>query len=120
MNIIEGPNRQFSKITQNKPSFTNDDSLKKMLYLAVQKITGHWTARCKNWDVVSNYLGIIGHILHTADPFAFLFLLLVVDRLDGAHLSVSLQVCVVLKNFIPCVRCHTLVFAAKLFFHFLQ
>ncbi|DAB04409.1 TPA: hypothetical protein CPT89_02115 [Candidatus Gastranaerophilales bacterium HUM_11] len=37
-NIIEGLNRQFRQITKNKPSFTNDDSLRKMLYLASQKI----------------------------------------------------------------------------------
>jgi Transposase and inactivated derivatives len=36
-NIIEGFNRQFRQITKNKPSFTNDDSLKKMLYLAFKK-----------------------------------------------------------------------------------
>ncbi|MDE6762319.1 MAG: transposase [Oscillospiraceae bacterium] len=30
-NIIEGLNRQFRKITKNKPSFTNDDSLQKIL-----------------------------------------------------------------------------------------
>lgn len=58
-NIIEGLNRQFRKITKNKPSFTSDDSLKKMLYLASQKIIDHWTARCRNWDVVSNYLSIM-------------------------------------------------------------
>ena len=33
-NIIEGLNRQFRQITKNKPSFTNDESLRKMLYLA--------------------------------------------------------------------------------------
>jgi len=31
-NIIEGLNRQFRQITKNKPSFTNDDSLRRMLY----------------------------------------------------------------------------------------
>ena len=51
-NIIEGLNRQFRQITKNKPSFTNDDSLRKMLYLASRKIVEHWTARCRNWDVV--------------------------------------------------------------------
>ena len=30
-NIIEGLNRQFRQITKNKPSFTNDDSLRRML-----------------------------------------------------------------------------------------
>ena len=40
-NIIEGLNRQFRQITKNKPSFTNDDSLRKMLYLASQRIVRH-------------------------------------------------------------------------------
>jgi len=40
-NIIEGLNRQFRQITNNKPSFTNDDSLRKMLYLASKKIVEH-------------------------------------------------------------------------------
>ena len=51
-NIIEGLNRQFRQITKNKPSFTNDDSLRKMLYLASRKIVEHWTVRCRNWDMV--------------------------------------------------------------------
>lgn len=58
-NIIEGLNRQFRQITKNKPSFTNDDSLKKMLYLASRKIVEHWTARCRNWDMVLSQLEIM-------------------------------------------------------------
>lgn len=58
-NIIEGLNRQFRQITKNKPSFTNDDSLKKMLYLASRKIVEHWTARCRNWDMVLNQLELM-------------------------------------------------------------
>ena len=58
-NIIEGLNRQFRKITKNKPSFTNDDSLRKMLYLASQNIVNHWTVVCRNWDMVSNQLRIL-------------------------------------------------------------
>lgn len=58
-NIIEGLNRQFRKITKNKPSFTNDDSLKKMLYLASKKIVEHWTARCQNWDQVIRHIEIL-------------------------------------------------------------
>ncbi|MCI9011798.1 transposase [uncultured Oscillibacter sp.] len=44
-NIIEGLNRQFRQITKNKPSFTNDDSLRRMLYLAAQHITKRWRTR---------------------------------------------------------------------------
>jgi len=58
-NIIEGLNRQFRRITKNKPSFTNDDSLRKMLYLASTKIVEHWTARCRNWDQVISQLNIL-------------------------------------------------------------
>ena len=45
-NIIEGLNRQFRQITKNKPSFTNDESLRKMLYLASKNIVKRWTQRC--------------------------------------------------------------------------
>ena len=55
-NIIESLNRQFRQITKNKPSFTNDDSLRKMLYLASQKIVERWTQRCRNLDIVLSQL----------------------------------------------------------------
>ena len=58
-NIIEGLNRQFRQITKNKPSFTNDDSLRRMLYLASQRIMKHWHARCQNWDLVLSQLDLI-------------------------------------------------------------
>lgn len=58
-NIIEGLNRQFRQITKNKPSFTNDESLKKMLYLASRKIVERWTIRCRNWDMVINQLELM-------------------------------------------------------------
>jgi len=60
-NIIEGLNRQFRQITNNKPSFTGDDSLRKMLYLASKRIQEHWTYRCRNWDLVVNQLNIMFH-----------------------------------------------------------
>ena len=58
-NIIEGLNRQFRQITKNKPSFTNDESLRKMLYLASKNIVKRWTQRCRNWDVVLNHLKVM-------------------------------------------------------------
>ena len=58
-NIIEGLNRQFRQITKNKPSFTNDESLRKMLYLASKNIVKRWTQRCRNWAVVLNYLKVM-------------------------------------------------------------
>lgn len=58
-NIIEGLNRQFRQITNGKPSFTNDDSLRKMLFLASKKIVEHWTVRCRNWDRVLSHLTVM-------------------------------------------------------------
>ena len=54
--IIEDLNRQFCKITKNAPSFTNDDSLRKILYLASKNIAAYWSVTCRNWDMVSNRL----------------------------------------------------------------
>ena len=50
---------QFCLCEVLTPSFTNDDSLRKMLYLASQKIVERWTQRCRNWDVVLSQLSII-------------------------------------------------------------
>ena len=58
-NMIEGLNRQFRQITKNKPSFTNDDSLRRMLYLASRRITKRWRTRCQNWDLVLSQLEIM-------------------------------------------------------------
>ena len=51
-NMIEDLNRQFRQITKSKPSFTSDDSLRRMLYLASQRITKRWRTRCQNRDLV--------------------------------------------------------------------
>lgn len=43
----------------DKPSFTNDDSQQRILYLASKNIVSHWSAACRNWDLVSNKLSIM-------------------------------------------------------------
>ena len=58
-NIVEGLNRQFRQMTKNKPSFTNDDSLRRMLYLASQRIVKHWHAPCQNSDLILSQLEIM-------------------------------------------------------------
>jgi transposase-like protein len=61
-NIIEGLHRQFRKVTKTKSIFPNDDSLRKMLYLASQNITKKWTMRYRNWDMILNQLEILNQI----------------------------------------------------------
>lgn len=61
-NAIEGLNRQFRKVTKTKNVFPNDDSLRKMLYLAIQNLSSRWTQRCRNWDIIQNQLMIMDGI----------------------------------------------------------
>lgn len=58
-NTIEGLNRQFRKVTKTKSVFPNDDSLRKILYLAAQNISKKWTQRYKNWDIIIRQLEIM-------------------------------------------------------------
>lgn len=58
-NAIEGLNRQFRKVTKTKTGFPNDDSSRKMLYLAIQNLSNRWTQRCRNWDLIQNQLTIM-------------------------------------------------------------
>ena len=58
-NIIEGLHRQFRKVTKTKSVFPNDDSLKKMLYLASANIVKKWSLRYRDWDMVLNHLSIL-------------------------------------------------------------
>ena len=58
-NIIEGLNRQFRKITKTKSSFPTDESLRKILYLAVEKISKKWIVRYRDWDKIMAQLRIM-------------------------------------------------------------
>ena len=58
-NVIESLNSQFRKITKTKLIFPNDDSLMKMLYLAVERVAKKWTRAYADWDLVINQLNII-------------------------------------------------------------
>jgi Transposase and inactivated derivatives len=57
-NAIEGFNRQLRKVTKNKSVFPTDDSLFKMLYLAMMDITKKWTGRRKDWGQIHSQLEI--------------------------------------------------------------
>lgn len=57
-NAIEGFNRQLRKVTKSKSVFPTDDSLLKMLYLAMMDITKKWTGRRKDWGRIHSQLEI--------------------------------------------------------------
>ena len=57
-NVIEGFNRQLRKVTKSKSVFPTDDSLFKMLYLAMIDITKKWTGRRQDWSLIHAQLAI--------------------------------------------------------------
>ena len=57
-NSIENFNRQLRKVTKAKSVFPTDESLLKMLYLAMIDITKKWTGRRKDWGLIHSQLEI--------------------------------------------------------------
>ena len=57
-NTMEGFNRQLRKVTKSKTVFPSDDSLLKMLYLAMIDITKKWTGHRQDWGQIHSQLEI--------------------------------------------------------------
>ena len=57
-NAIEGFNRQLRKVTKSKAVFPTDDSLFKMLYMAMLDITKKWTGRRQDWSMIHAQLTV--------------------------------------------------------------
>ena len=57
-NAIEGFNRQLRKVTKAKSVFPTDDSLLKILYLAMVDITKKWTGRRQGWSQIHAQLTV--------------------------------------------------------------
>lgn len=57
-NSIEGYNRQLRKVTKNKAAFPSARSVRKLLYLANERITKKWTRPISNWAMILNQLAI--------------------------------------------------------------
>lgn len=57
-NAIEGFNRQLRKVTKSKSVFPIDDSLLKMLYLAMMDITKKWTGKRRDWGIIHSQLEV--------------------------------------------------------------
>lgn len=55
-NAIEGFNRQLRKVTKSKSVFPNDESLFKMMYLAMRDITKKWTGVRHDWKEINEQL----------------------------------------------------------------
>ena len=47
------------KVTKNRGSFPNDESMLKLLYLALKNISKKWTMPIRNWKSAMNQFTII-------------------------------------------------------------
>lgn len=57
-NVVEGLHRQIRKYTKSKGSFTTQEALKKLIYLAIQNITEKWSQPIQNWSLIISQLDL--------------------------------------------------------------
>ena len=58
-NAIESLNASLRKVIRNKGSFPDDDSIYKIMYLAIRNMTKKWTRPAPNWAAVMNQFAIM-------------------------------------------------------------
>ncbi|WP_211437318.1 transposase, partial [Campylobacter sp. RM16191] len=58
-NAIESLNFSLRKITRNKSSFPDDDSIYKVMYLAIRNASKRWTMPIRNWPLAVNQFAIL-------------------------------------------------------------
>ena len=57
-NTIEGYHRQLRKVTKTKGAFPTAKSIRKLLYLANERIVRKWTMPIPNWAKIRNQIAI--------------------------------------------------------------
>jgi putative transposase len=58
-NAIESLNMSLRKVTKNRGSFPNDESMLKLLYLALNNIAKKWTMPIRDWKAALNRFSIV-------------------------------------------------------------
>jgi transposase-like protein len=58
-NPVEALHRQFRRYTKTKSVFPSDDALRKVLFLAQEKITEKWTVHYREWAIIAGQLTMI-------------------------------------------------------------
>jgi putative transposase len=58
-NIIEASNRQVRKVIKTKGAFPNDDSVYKIVFLALQNAQKKWTMPIRDWSLALNQFFIL-------------------------------------------------------------
>ena len=58
-NAIESLNYSLRKVTRNRSAFPDDDSVYKIMYLAIGKASQKWTQPIRNWGLAINQFSIV-------------------------------------------------------------
>ena len=58
-NVIESLNFSLRKVTRNKSSFPDDNSIYKVMYLAIKNASARWTMPIKDWGLAVNQFAIL-------------------------------------------------------------
>lgn len=58
-NAIESINAQLRKVTRKRGAFPNPDSVRKVLYLAIQKASERWARPIKDWGAALNHFTMV-------------------------------------------------------------
>ena len=58
-NAIESLNYSLRKMLKNRGAFPNDDSIIKILYLAINRVSKKWTMPIRNWKAALNQFVIL-------------------------------------------------------------
>jgi len=58
-NAIESMQAQLRKVTRNRGAFPTDGSVKKVIYLALQRISKKWQRPIKDWVAALNHFSIV-------------------------------------------------------------
>jgi len=58
-NAIESLNAQLRKVTRKRGAFPTDDSVRKVLYLAITKASKKWKRPIKDWAAALNFFSIV-------------------------------------------------------------
>ena len=58
-NAIESLNAQLRKVTRKRGSFPTEDSVRKVIYLALTRVAKKWNRPIPNWSAALNYFSIM-------------------------------------------------------------
>jgi len=54
-NAIESLNAQLRKVTKKRGAFPTDGSVRKILYLAISRVSKRWTMPLQDWPAALNF-----------------------------------------------------------------